>query len=97
MDFTSKVKAVINEKDVMSDALFESLFDDGIYVQKENYAMGLFHHDPLVLKYHSNSNAISVENVRDFGSLNGIEDHINSIYTDICCTTNAKYIMLYFK
>lgn len=39
-DILRLMPAVIDEKDIMSDAIFENIFDDGLYTDERNEALG---------------------------------------------------------
>ncbi len=57
------IPAPLNQKDIIEDALFEEIFDDGDYVEnkgKPYIVLGFIHDIPCMLEWSFNSNNITI-------------------------------------
>lgn len=54
-DILGLTPAVIDEKNIMSDAIFENIFDDGLYTDERNEALGFIVGYPAYTVVYSNT------------------------------------------
>jgi hypothetical protein len=79
-----KAKACINEKDIVSDFLFEALFDNEKYTENDCIVMGFFQGIALVISYTLGENTLHFDYVGsdDPYVANDIERHMNSVMNE---------------
>lgn len=103
MEKEGLMPACIDGKNIMSDFLFDALFDNCSYIENKGVVVGFIANSPVILRYRHGSNSITLDSYGN--NIDGIvnrfkaidDDGDDDIVSDITVFQGQISVDYYFK